>query len=377
MIIGGDVNTIDLYVNGTKVVSPNFTKPVTDSTWAINTQFVKLDSGTNVIQFNANSTGLYNIFFDNITVSSLIYDFSCENTSTSATTPPALNITMATGNNASAGVVSYTDADNATNNCFRAYSGGQRNRTGVVNLDLFPTNATDYSVTWKKYVGSSSKDYKAGVLLRGTTPAGGASSGYVQGIMQGYLFIVNNVSSSHSEFRIYKSTTDTNLNRLVNNIIGTLVPPVGQPVWYRATVSGSTTVSLKFEYSTDSVTWNTAATVSDESTSFVSGATQIVWGLGVPDYDFYLDDISFSDYSEPVKVVPGTINFKALSKPKIISTEYYDLSGRKVYGINNLKGAFIVKNKLSNRTVTTNKLMRLSKEDKRISGAYEAPGEER
>ncbi len=236
----------------------------------------------------------------------LKYNFSDDVATTTGTTPPAKDIVIGIGNSATAGVVSYTDADDITSNVFTPYGTGQRNATGVANLDLFKTDATDYSVTWKQCVGSES--YKVGVLLRvDPNNVGGSSSGYVQGIMNGYLFIVYTAGYT-SEFRIYKSTSDLNLAMLKNTGVNTLLPESGQPIWYRASVSGNSSVSLTFEYSTDGVNWNVGTSTTDNVfPTFSSGASQIVWGLAVTNVDFYLDDITFNGFTESSGTLPELI----------------------------------------------------------------------
>ena len=236
--------------------------------------------------------------------SSRVYDFIADVASTSASTPPAQNVTVATGNGATAGVVNYafTGPYATTSNSLRPYSGGARNATGVMDLSLFPTDATDYAISWKQAVGTENTDYKAGVLLRGGPVVGtNATTGYVQGIRSGYVFIVFNnptAATKHSEFRIYRSTTATGLDLMVNiNNVNSLVPTAGQPVWYRASVSGSSPVTLKFEYSIDSLNWNLVVTQTDATNAFTTGATQIVYGLGTPNYNFYMDDISMRNSS--------------------------------------------------------------------------------
>lgn len=231
-----------------------------------------------------------------------VYNFSNDVATNSASTPPALNITMAAGNGATAGVASYKYKD-GTSNCFRAYSGGERNITGIADLGLFPTDSANYTVTWKQAIGSGGKDYKVGVVLRGSKLAEGAA-GYVNGIMQGYVFIVytaGGASNPHSEFRIYKSSEATNLNVLVNNTVSTLLPSAGQPVWYRASANGTESTELTFEYSADNSNWFTAATYTDATTTYQSGATQLIWGLAAGNWDFYLDDISCNPY----KIIPS------------------------------------------------------------------------
>ena len=285
------------------------------------------------------------------------YDFSTDVAGTSATTPPAINTIVSSGNTATAGVVSYKDINNKTSNVLMPYSGGQRNVTGVVNLNLFSRKSTDYSVTWKQYVGAISKDYKVGVLLRGDTAnIGDASNGYVQGLMNGYLFIAY-TTTGHTEFRIYKSTASTSLSMLVNTSIAALIPSAGQPVWYRATVLGSSSVSMKFEYSTDSITWNVGSTTTDSTLPFISGATQVVWGLGVGNVDFYMDNITFNGI-ESILGTPTAIVQPVNSDLTIISKEYYTFSGVRILNSGNkLKGLYILRCRMSDGSVISSKIL--------------------
>ncbi len=288
---------------------------------------------------------------------SKMYDFSNDAATTSATAPPALNTSVAVGNTATAGVVSYTDASNITSNVLKPYSGGNRNATGAVDLNLFSSKSTDYSVTWKQCVNAG-KDYKVGVLLRGdAAKIGDDATGYVNGIMQGYLFIVYSKTSGGSEFRIYKSTSTFNaLSMLVNTGVSGLIPATNQPVWYRASVSGTSLVALKLEYSTDSVTWKTGSSVNDNSNPFTSGSTQLVWGLGVGNVDFYVDNITFYGIEDAT--------FSGIEIPvsedddaTIVSSEYYTITGQKVSDhCANFKGFYIVRNIMSNRKIVTKKV---------------------
>lgn len=236
---------------------------------------------------------------------SIKYNFSNDVATSSAGTPPAANTSIGEGNTATAGVVSYTDADAFTSNVITPYGGGQRNATGTINLELFPKNSTDYSVTWKQYVGSASANYKVGMLLRGdTTNIGDNATGYVQGMMHGYLFIANTTGTA-SEFRIYRSTSVLNTLDRLTLTNKSLDPNPGQAMWYRASVSGSDEVALMIEYSTDGITWEIGATASDGgATAFKTGATQIVWGLGVGDTNFYIDDIVYHGLTETSGSLP-------------------------------------------------------------------------
>jgi hypothetical protein len=412
VVTGGNVTTIDLYVNGLKVSTPVFAVTPTTSDWKVDTQTISLNAGANTIEFRANAAAANTLYFDNIVVQDAIiinaprlsanvnvldgldynegngpsssksitvsgqflqadvalvapanyeislteasgytgsialtrvadsipvttlyirlkaglvtntykgnltisdndttvtvvltgrvsvlkvYTFTDDVATTSAQTPPAANITVGLANGATAGVVSYTDVNGNTSNYLKAYSGGVRNATAALSLDLFPSSSTDYTVTWKQAIVApgAGKEYKNGVLLRGTEPAGTATTGYVQGLKQGYLFIVYNPGTANAQFRIYRSTT-SGLSMLVNASPATLVPVANKPLWYRAGISGMSPVSMKLEYSTDSITWNTGAQITDATSTYASGATQFVWGLAATSYDFYIDNITLA-----------------------------------------------------------------------------------
>jgi hypothetical protein len=137
--------------------------------------------------------------------------------------------------------------------------------------------------------------------------------------------------------------------------VATLIPTAGQPIWYRASVSGSSTVTLKFEYSTDSITWNAGTTSTDATAPvFTAGGTQIIWGLGVGNLEFYLDNITFYG----IESATGTA-LKTLSKSNatVLSREYFTVTGIKVDERENMKGLFIVRNKMSDGTVTSAKIL--------------------
>ena len=91
--------------------------------------------------------------------SSAVYDFTNDKPSRNASTPPAMDMEIGQGNRASAGVVSYTDAGRLKRNVLKPYSSGQRNATGVIDLNRFSRKATNYSVTWKQYIAYDNNDY--------------------------------------------------------------------------------------------------------------------------------------------------------------------------------------------------------------------------
>ncbi len=64
----GDINTLDLLVNGQKVSSPLLTKTADLSSWAIYEQPIQLSKGKNTIEFTANAALAGTLYFDNFTV---------------------------------------------------------------------------------------------------------------------------------------------------------------------------------------------------------------------------------------------------------------------------------------------------------------------
>jgi hypothetical protein len=63
-----NVNTIDLYVNGTKVATPAFNQTTSLSTWAIHVRNVNLNAGANTIEFRANAAAASSVHFDNVII---------------------------------------------------------------------------------------------------------------------------------------------------------------------------------------------------------------------------------------------------------------------------------------------------------------------
>jgi len=230
------------------------------------------------------------------------YDFTNDVAGTAATTPPASYVNIGENNSTTAGVVSYNDASNYTSNALKSFSSGQRNSTGVLTLDAFPKTATDYSVTWKQNISNVSKEYKIGMLLRGDVEhVGTGSTGYAQGLMEGYLFLAYNTMSD-TQFRIYRSTSSTSLT-ILSNVTKSLKVSANTPIWYRATIAGTVNVSLKIEYSTDGINWIVGTTATDTGSIYNMGGTQIVHGLGIDSSGFTIDDISFAGINNPGSTV--------------------------------------------------------------------------
>lgn len=63
------VSTIDLYINGTKIATPEFVQTANNGdVWEVNTQAVYLRKGSNIIEFRANSTAPGDFYLDNIVI---------------------------------------------------------------------------------------------------------------------------------------------------------------------------------------------------------------------------------------------------------------------------------------------------------------------
>ena len=289
-------------------------------------------------------------------VTTLNYDFENDVVSVVAKNPPAEDVSRGAGNSCTASVVSYKDAGGSQSKMLKVYSAPSRNGTGVLNLDKFTQEATDYSVTWRQVL-TANANHKNGVLLRGDVKTvGNASKGYTQGIMAGYYMNVYN-HGGVTEFRIYKSTESTSLN-MFNSATVNLSVGTNQSVWYRASVSGTSRVELKLEYSTDGgKTWNLGTSTTDEGGDFVQGATQYVWGLAAEQGNFLIDDITFEGITYE-GVETGIYSVEDGVGGEVVREEYFDLSGRRIVPGSGTKGVVIRRSYLSDGTVKVDKLMK-------------------
>lgn len=214
------------------------------------------------------------------------------------------------------------------------------NYNTVADLDNFPTTNTDYSVTWKEYVGVAATQLKKGFLLRGT-----GLSGYQVGIKLGYLFLVQTESSgTEISFRILKADGTSGLTGFVNNKYTVSGFALNAPMWYRASAIGST---LKLEYSTDGITFTVGATFTD-TTYTTAGATQLVTGIGINSLEYYYDDITYragaslgipsvslNEKSFAVFKKDNTISINS-TEMAIKSVQLFDVNGRVIATKNNV-----------------------------------------
>ena len=285
-VTGSNIQSIDLYVNGEKVVTPVFAKTSTYSDWGINTQLIDLNAGKNVIEFKSNSSRSDKFYIDNIVATqdsnNGVYHFENDVATSAASTPAAELISVQSG---SAGVVAYTSANSKTTNCFKSYTVGETNGTGVANLDMFPSDATDYTITWKEYYGTS--EGKKGVLLRGTGDNGSCT--YAEGMKQGYLFIALNNNDGTVSLQPYVAGTNGITSKPTYTSSFTI--NAGEPCWYRAVSNGNQFV---FECSADSVNWEGASTTLFADDTYTKGATQLVWGLNANNFDWQMDNITYA-----------------------------------------------------------------------------------
>ena len=71
---GGNVNTIDLYVNGVRVSTPAFIQTPSYGDWAVSKQSITLNAGVNSVEFRATATSAYSVYFDNVVVLPTLFE---------------------------------------------------------------------------------------------------------------------------------------------------------------------------------------------------------------------------------------------------------------------------------------------------------------
>jgi hypothetical protein len=222
--------------------------------------------------------------------------------------------------------------------------------TNVNDLTSISTD-TDYSITWKQYITAlpaSSNWYKTGFLLRGT-----GSGSYATGIKTGYFAYLQYNSSGSITF-IARTSNTTGLGGASSSsaifLDGSTTPiTLNKAYWFRVSVTGSSTVVVKLEYSLDGVTYTTGHTYSDSSVTryTATGATQIVSGIGAPYTNHYIDDVdyktvtlglpsvSLDEKSVVVFKKENTINITS-AEMIIKSVQLFDINGRVIATKNNV-----------------------------------------
>ena len=219
---------------------------------------------------------------------------------------------------------------------------GAANTRAISSLNDFGTTSTDYSVTWKEYNTTASAN-KHVVVLRADASTSNSfyspSTNYrPQG--QGYGFLVNPTGASAITLKIYKlNLLDTWTNITGATVSLTTFPVQGVPLWFRASVFGSSTVLLKFEYSTDGTNWVTATTAVDDSSPVASGATHL-FGVNSNNQNYYFDYIGSKTITELTTSIGNTntdkskmfvtVNNKTIIVANASNFEVYNIQGMKV-----------------------------------------------
>jgi hypothetical protein len=243
---------------------------------------------------------------------------------------------------------------------------------------------TDYSITWKQYITAlpvSGNWYKTGFLLRGT-----GSGSYATGIKTGYFAYIQYNSSGSVTF-FARTSTGTGLGTSSSSSAvyldgGSTAMTLNKAYWFRISVTGSSPVVIKFEYSLDGATYTTGYTYNDASNAYTAaGATQIVSGLGSPYTFHYIDDVvykkvvlgvpslSLDEKSIVVFKKDNTININS-TEMTIKSVQLFDVNGRVIATKNNVNaletsfsnlslasGVILVKITGTDNTVVTRKLV--------------------
>lgn len=171
------------------------------------------------------------------------YDFEsfASSTSLSASTDPALV----------SGIAKVETFSSATNGTSKMLS--PQITPTAINYLLFP-ETSDYSVTWKEYITSSTQKKKGFILRASGLESDHGPDGTPVGAKRGYLFMNQTEANGSVTFRIFKMTVYQNSLSATtgSNLFGSgstfeLGVEPNEPMWYKATVLGT---SLIFEYST-------------------------------------------------------------------------------------------------------------------------------
>ena len=238
-----------------------------------------------------------------------------------------------------------------TTNVLHAKTAGTYNQQTVSDFTNFPTNAADCSVTWKEYhTVTPPAQLKKAFVLRGSATDYGWQP---LGVRQGYLFILQNETNGTVTFRIHKVIAGSSLGDVTRDdgnpgatrIDGVEVGfALNKAMYYRASVISN---ALKFEYSTDGITFTTAISGKD-STYNSGGVTQLVTGIGYHSPTYYFDDITYRAGAN-LGVPSVSLNEKSFSAFKkdntininsaeavIKSVQLFDANGRVIATKNNV-----------------------------------------
>jgi hypothetical protein len=360
---GGNVTTIDLYVNGTKVATPAFTATSTYSAWAVNSQTVSLNTGANTIELRANATGARTIYFDNIVLSSA-----------SACTPTAIipyiqvdggswqqtsNITINSGSTVKLGPQPVSGGSWTWSGC--GTSGTSREQT------ISPTGSCIATATYTNSCGAQSTQ-NFNITVNGSS----TSTITIQENTTGFCSVDGSVASSNSG---YTGTgyADTNSATGAGVSWSVNIPSAGVYIlkWRYASASDrpanlkvdGTVVASNVAFPS-TVSWTTWVETGTTSVSLAAGTRVIRLeatnsaGMGNIDY-MIITGVSPSGVacSGVKSAVAGNATKEYFTdQPSIVSTKYYTVTGKRVYKLEEQTGIIIVRNQMSDGTITTSKI---------------------
>src|SRR5690606_7550038 len=101
------------------------------------------------------------------------------------------------------------------------------------------------------------------------------------GMKQGYLFIGENNNDGTITLSTFKAD-ETGLD-VRTSYTTEFTVAANAPTWFRAIAYED---QLMFECSNDSMTWVGAGATAFTDDSYLTGSTQLVWGLGSSDFDW-------------------------------------------------------------------------------------------
>jgi len=362
--VGGNVTTVDLYVNGTKVATPTFTATSSTSAWGTNNQTVSLNSGSNTIELRANATGARTIYFDNIVITP-----SCTPT---AITPyvqvnggswqQTASVSVSAGNTVVLGPQPTSGGSWSWTGC--GTSGTSREQT------FSATSSCTAIATYTNSCGAqSTQNFNI-------TVSGGTSSLTIQESTNGFCSVDGAVESNYAGytgtgFANTNNTTGAGISWSVN------IPSAGSYTlkWRYASTSDrpanlkvdGTVVTSNVAFASTGA-WATWAETGTTSVNLAAGTRVIrleattASGLG------NIDNVTITGVSPTAVSCSGLkstpVNSETFMEtentpekiPTLISTEYYTIMGQKVNYSVDLQGLYIIRSIMSDGSVKTSKV---------------------
>jgi hypothetical protein len=259
-VTGATINTIDLYVNGTKTATPAFTQTATLSDWAINKQIITLNAGANTIELRANAAGASSIHFDNIVVVPMVYGYG--------------TVIQENG-------PGFYGVDGVINNSYVGYTGNgyadTNNSSGAgIDWEIFFDSSVTKSFTFRY---SCTDDRTANLIVNGQTvvsdisfPSTGAGSAWE--FVTVYARTGGGISGVRLESTSAAGLPDIDYLEFIGGQVET-TPPAA-PTGLSATAVSSSQIDLTWDVSSDARSYNIkrASTSGGSYTQLVTGTTE-------------------------------------------------------------------------------------------------------